>query len=171
MSDSLESIRQTSLQRFARIPPAPPAKGQVHLPVPEEDDEVACAAFGYLRGIRERAVNIEFRRSREGDSVSFPYSWLGPSRQHPSSGVVLLFVGSELYLVTLRGRNLNRVTTDKISLYESGILRQRVTWVREVRREESEGLPREECVVERIEVRAVTPEEAARALGMSQEGS
>jgi hypothetical protein len=137
----------------------------------EEADDVACPSFGYLRGIRERADNIEFRREREGDSLSFPYHWLGPKRYHPSSGIVLLFVGSELYLVTLRGRNLNRLGEAGVSLYERGILRHRVTWVREVKREESEALPKEECVVERIAIRAVTADEATQVLGLASGGS
>jgi hypothetical protein len=118
--------------------------------------------------VRERSPSIEFRRVREGDSFSFPYSWLGPCRHHPSTGITLLFVGSELYLVTLRGRNLNKLTESGVSLYERGLVRHRITWVREVKAEQSRALPREECVVERISVKAVTAEEAARALGMSE---
>ncbi|HXG11577.1 MAG TPA: hypothetical protein VNK04_17615 [Gemmataceae bacterium] len=158
MSDSLELLKRSAAPRVASARPLPPAG--------EDEDEAACPSFGYLRGLRERADNIEFRREREGDSLSFPYSWLGPKRYHPSLGIVLLFVGSEMYLVTLRGRNLNRLSEAGISLYERGILRHRVTWVREVQREESDALPEEECVVERIEVQAVPPEGAARAFGM-----
>jgi hypothetical protein len=81
----------------------------------------------------------------------------------------MLFAGSELYLVRLCGRNLNKLLDNGISLYERGLLRHRVTWVREADRHESQSLPREECLVERIEVKAVTPDEAAQALGMGQE--
>ena len=80
----------------------------------------------------------------------------------------MLFVGSELYLVRLRGRNLNKLTDGAVSLYERGLVRHRVTWVRELKEEQSRALPRDECVVERIEVKTVTPEEAASALGMGQ---
>ena len=152
MSDSIELLRRVGQQRAAPR---------------EEDDETSLASFGYLRGLSAQSLNLELRRAGEGDSVSFPYSWLGPSRHHPSRGIVLLFSGSELYLVTLRGRNLNRLTEGGMSLYDRGILRARVTWVREVPRPESEALGPDACAVDRIEVRAVTPEQAAEALGMA----
>jgi len=151
-NDSLELLRRVGT----------PAR-----PIAEEEDEAASPSFGFLRGVRDRALNIEFRREREGDSFSFPYSWLGPSRHHPSLGVVLLFSGGEQYLVTIRGRNLNTLGETGLSLYERGILRHRVTFVREMAAEESKGQPDAECVVERIEVKVVDADEAKKALEFS----
>jgi hypothetical protein len=152
MSESLELLRKT---------------GTTTRPVADEDDEAASPAFGFLRGVRDRALNIEFRREREGDSFSFPYSWLGPTRCHPSFGLVLLFSGSEQYLVTIKGRNLNTLGETGLSLYERGILRHRVTFVREMAAEESKGQPEAECVVEQIEVKVVDADGAKKALEFS----
>jgi hypothetical protein len=130
----------------------------------EEGDEAAGPSFGYLRGARDRALHVTFRRERCGDAVALPYSWLGPARFHPSRGIELLFVGGEYVLVTLRGRNLGTAVGTGIDLFESGFLRHRVTWVREVPAAESRALPETACVVDRIEVRVVAPEEAAQVL-------
>jgi hypothetical protein len=151
MNETLELLRRNNT----------PAKPSI-----EEDDEAVCPAFGFLRGVRDRALNIEFRREREGDCFSFPYSWLGPSRFHPSVGMVLLFSGSELYLVTIQGRNLNTLGETGLSLYERGILRHRVTYVREIAKADSKALPEGECVVDHIEIKVVDADNAARALQM-----
>ena len=37
----------------------------------EESDEESCAAFGYLRGIRDQALAVEFR-FQDGNSEWFP---------------------------------------------------------------------------------------------------
>jgi hypothetical protein len=154
MSETLELLRRNST----------PAKVAI-----EEEDEAARPAFGFLRGVRDRALNIEFRREREGDCFSFPYSWLGPSRFHPSVGLVLLFSGSELFLVTIQGRNLNTLGETGLSLYERGILRHRVTYVRELAKADSKSLPEGECVVDHIEVKVVDADGAALALQMKSE--
>ena len=162
MNDSIELFRRLGTAR-----PGDPAPDTRVETVPlVSDEEEATAAFGYLRGIRERALNVEFRRAAEGDEVSFPYGWLGPTRHHPSVGIQLLFAGSELYLVTLRGRNLNAPVSD-VSLYERGLLRQRVTWCREATREESRTLPESACVIERIEIRVVSAAEANRVFSLA----
>ncbi len=33
----------------------------------ESDEEISGRSFGYLRGQRDRALNLEFRRLKEGD--------------------------------------------------------------------------------------------------------
>ena len=84
MSDSLAKPRP----HWARPLPAP---DPVAAPAPEvSGDEDVCLAFGYLRGLRDRALNIVFHRPCEGDAVTFPYSWLGPTRLHPSFGLQML---------------------------------------------------------------------------------
>ena len=60
----------------------------------EQGEEASCAAFGYLRGIRDASASIEFRL-RSGNSMWFPYSWLGPWRYNPSEGLLLKFSGFE----------------------------------------------------------------------------
>ena len=90
-------------------------KGQPHLagkvsasgPRPPEGGEGACAAFGYLRGLHERASAIEFRL-KNGNGVWFPYAWLGNWKFDPSAGLLLKFSGDLIYLVLIRGSNLDR---------------------------------------------------------------
>ncbi len=97
-----------------------------------EPIEASCAAFGYLRGIRERADAIEFR-FRDGNSVWFPYGWLGTWKLNPSEGLLLKFSGDLVYLILIRGSNLDRPLTDStINLTSAGLQRHRVLWVREM---------------------------------------
>jgi len=112
--------------------PAAPAKN-----VPEDDAGEACfAAFGYLRGIRERADAIEIRL-RDGNSTWFPYGWLGNWKFNPSEGLLLKFSGDLVYLVLIKGSNLDRPLTDStINLTSAGLQRHRVLWVREMSEEE-----------------------------------
>ena len=70
-----------------------------------------CAAFGYLRGLREQSASVEFR-FRRGASMWFPYSWLGPWRFDPSDGLLLKFSGALVYLVLIRGSNIDRPLHD-----------------------------------------------------------
>ena len=101
-----------------------------------EAGEASCAAFGYLRGIRERADAIEFR-FRDGNSVWFPYGWLGTWKLNPSEGLLLKFSGDLVYLVLIRGSNLDRPLTDStINLTSAGLQRHRVLWVKEMTEEE-----------------------------------
>lgn len=129
-------------------------------PAAEPSDEVAAAAFGYLRGARERADHVEFRLA-DGTVRTFPYSWLGPTAFDPSAGIVLEFVGDRTYRVVLEGRNLDqRVGEDGADLYVRGLLRHRVTWVRELDPAESRLLPETAIVVEQITIRRLALGEA-----------
>jgi hypothetical protein len=122
MSDSLEMLRRPSVR------PSAPAT-----PAPVEGDEDACPAFGYLRAARDRAVFVEFRFA-DGNRQAFPYSWLGPVRYDPSVGLVLWFVGDVVTRVRIEGTNLNAAVAGGVSLFDGGLLRHRVTWVREMPR-------------------------------------
>ena len=98
--------------------------------------EASCAAFGYLRGIRERADAVEFR-FRDGNSIWFPYGWLGTFRYNPSEGLLLKFSGDLVYLVLIRGSNLDKPLVEStIDLTHAGLQRHRVLWVREMTEEE-----------------------------------
>jgi hypothetical protein len=131
--------------------------------LPPDDEEARSGSFGYLRGGRDRALNLEFRLDG-GRSVSFPYSWLGPTRFDPSGGIALVFQGGDLFLVKLRGRNLNPAREEGVGLYDL-LLRHRVVWVREVPSAKSRQRPESECVVDAIECGVVTPAQAASELG------
>ena len=101
-----------------------------------EGTEASCAAFGYLRGIRDEGASVEFR-FRDGNSAWFPYGWLGPWRYNPSEGLLLKFSGDLVYLVLIRGSNLDKPLNDgAINLTTGGLQRRRVLWVREMTEEE-----------------------------------
>jgi len=55
----------------------------------------------------------------------------------PSVGLLLKFTGDQLYLVLLKGSNLNALVNGSVSLYDRGIQRHRVTWVREMQKQEA----------------------------------
>ena len=95
-------------------------------------DEGSCAAFGYLRGIRDSSTSVEFR-FLSGNSMWFPYSWLGPWRYDPSEGLLLKFSGDVVYLVLIKGSNLDKPLSDSsINLTNAGLQRSRVLWIREM---------------------------------------
>ncbi len=101
-----------------------------------EEPEVSCGAFGYLRGIRDQAGAIEFR-FRDGNSAWFPYSWMGPWRYNPSEGLLLKFSGDLVYLVLIRGSNLDKPLNEgAINLTTGGLQRHRVVWIREMAEED-----------------------------------
>jgi hypothetical protein len=104
--------------------------------IDEEAGEGSCSAFGYLRGIRERADAIEIR-FKNGNSTWFPYSWLGEWKFNPSDGLLLKFSGDLVYLVLIRGSNLDRPLSDTTTnLTTSGLQRHRIVWMREMSEEE-----------------------------------
>lgn len=104
--------------------------------VDAEDGEDSCAAFGYLRGIRERADAVEFR-FQNGNSVWFPYNWLGNWKYNPSAGLLLKFSGDVVHLVLIQGSNLDRPLCDSTTnLTTSGLQRHRIIWMREMSEEE-----------------------------------
>jgi hypothetical protein len=115
----------------------------------EEDStaepEVNTAAFGYYRGVRERALHIEFQK-QTGVSVSPGYAWLPrvnwqPSGKGRGQTIVLEYVMG--LKVTVRGRNLR-------SLLER-IVRHQVFRVTEMGEEADRFIPENGSVVYAIE--------------------
>src|SRR5205823_209459 len=82
----------------------PPAKK-------EEAESLSCGAFGYLRGIKDRATAVELQ-FRDGNTMWFPYALMGACRYDPSEGLLLKFSGDVLYLVLIRGSNLDQPIND-----------------------------------------------------------
>jgi hypothetical protein len=117
-----------------------------------EEGESSCAAFGYLRGIRERAEALQFR-FRDGNSMWFPYGWLGTWRFNPSDGLLLKFSGDVVYLVLVRGSNLDRPLSDSTTnLTTSGLQRHRIVWMREMTEEEIRQVGETGPTIDHIEV-------------------
>jgi len=77
----------------------------------DETSEESCAAFGYLRGIREKADALEVR-FKNGTSIWLPYNWLGSWKFDPSKGLLLKFSGDVVYLILISGSNLDRPLLD-----------------------------------------------------------
>jgi hypothetical protein len=123
-----ERLRQNAhLAGRARVPPAKKEP---------DAEESSCRAFGYLRGIRDRAATVEFR-FRDGNTVWFPYSWMGPCRFDPSEGLLLKFSGDLIYLVLIRGSNLDLPLNDgSMNLTSAGLPRHRVVWIQEMPEED-----------------------------------
>jgi hypothetical protein len=128
----------------------------------ETDGAASCLAFGYLRGIRESAATIEFR-FRDGNSRWFSYSWLGTWQYNPSEGLLLKFTGDVVYLVLIRGSNLDKPLKDgAINLTHAGLQRHRVLWVREMSKEEIRQVGETGPTIDSIKVGAFESQDAAR---------
>jgi hypothetical protein len=120
--------------------------------VRDEPEEGQCAAFGYLRGVHERALAIEFRL-KNGNREWFPYSWLGPWRYNPSAGLLLKFTGDMVTMVLIRGSNLDALVDDRgINLTDRGLQRQRILWIREMDGGELQSTGNEYPIIDRIEM-------------------
>ena len=95
-----------------------------------------------LRWRSRRILRLRFRvflelRFRDGNSMWFPYSWLGNWQFNPSEGLLLKFSGDLVYLVLIRGSNLNQPLNEgAINLTHAGLQRHRVLWIREMSRYE-----------------------------------
>ena len=76
-------------------------------------------------------------RFLNGNSVWFPYHWLGEWKFNPSDGLLLKFSGDLVYAVLIRGSNLNRPLIDSATnLTTSGLQRHRIVWMREMSEDE-----------------------------------
>ena len=119
---------------------------------PAEEDEESCPAFGFLRGVRDRALAVEFRL-RSGEREWYPYSWLGPWRYNPSAGLLLKFTGDTVTLVLIRGSNLDlQVNQSGLNLIDRGLQRHRITWIREMDEEELQKAKEAGPTIDRIDI-------------------
>ena len=119
-------------------------------PIVEDDPDAFedCGAFGLLRGVRDRALMLDFRL-KNGNREALPYSLLERVSCDPSDGLRLRYLG---VTVTLRGRNLIKPATAGVVLFDA-ILRHRVPWIAEVEEVRSELLPSDAVQVTHIEIR------------------
>ncbi len=69
-----ESKHQERVRRNSH--PAGDATSSPKKEAEAEGGEASCGAFGYLRGIQDQSAAVEFR-FRDGNSIWFPYAWLG----------------------------------------------------------------------------------------------
>jgi hypothetical protein len=128
MSD--DTTHKERLQRKSQSPHS--AKQPASKEDAIESVEASCNAFGYLRGLREHSAAVELR-FRSGNSMWFPYSWLGTWQFNPSEGLLLKFAGDVVYLVLIRGSNIDKPLAEGvINLTHAGLQRHRVMWIREM---------------------------------------
>ena len=149
MTDDRKTHQEKLLSNSPRSAFSPSRRGQ-----DSEDEaiEESCAAFGYLRGIRERADAVEFR-FRNGNSSWFPYSLLGNWKYNPSDGLLLKFSGDLVYLILITGSNLTRPLIDSTTnLTTSGIQRHRIVWIREMTAEEILRVGESGPTIDRIQI-------------------
>jgi hypothetical protein len=127
-----------------------------------EEAEIAGAAFGYLRGIRDLPGAVEFR-FRNGVSVWFPYSWLGPWWYDPSEGLLLKFSGDMVYLVLIRGSNLDKPLGEgSINLTSGGLQRHRIVWIREMTEAEIRQVGEKGPTIDRIQIAEFESQDALK---------
>ncbi len=153
MKDSL--LKKKWLQMDPSIPDEPP--GQSNAP-PKEEDEDSCTAFGFLRGIRDRAMALEFRFSN-GKSKTFSYHLLHEMTYIAPAGLLLKLVGDKITLVLIEGTNLNAQISGGASLYDRGLQRHRVTWIKEMTRQQADKAGENDVIVARIRMHSYRSDE------------
>jgi hypothetical protein len=127
-----------------------------------DTDEIACTAFGYLRGLNDRSLSLEFR-FRTGNREWYPYGLLAGCRFDPSAGLLLKFTGDLVTLVLIRGSNLDvPVGQGSVDLIERGLERHRVVWIKEMNKDELRIGGDREPTVDRIEVAEFESQEDLR---------
>ena len=95
---------------------SPRDRGHRRRRVARDDDDFG--AFGWLRGVQERAIMLEIRR-KDGSITARGYSWLQGADFEPSTGITLNFSGEK---ITIAGRNLNAEARPNVRLF-AGIVR------------------------------------------------
>lgn len=105
-------------------------------------------SFGWLRGVRDRAIMLEVRH-KDGKISAFGYSWLESAEFDPSDGITLSFSGKTLKVA---GSNLNAEARPNVRLF-AGILRHRVPWIQEADEPTAMAAPKGAVVIEAVKVK------------------
>lgn len=92
----------------------------------ESEGTEDLGAFGWLRGIRDRAVMLELRK-KDGNILALGYGYLDHAEFDPSEGITLSVAGRK---IQIKGQGLNREARPTVRLFE-GITRHRVPWIQE----------------------------------------
>jgi hypothetical protein len=107
--------------------------------------EDVAESFGWLRGIRDRAVMLELRK-KTGAILAVGYGWIEKVEFDPTEGITFQHCGVK---VRIKGRNLNAEVRQSVRLFE-GIVRHRVSWLQEADRADRIGAPSSNVVIEEI---------------------
>lgn len=124
----------------------PKAFGDVS-PSEESDDADDLGAFGWLRGVQERSLMVEFR-FKDGTVIALGYAWLESAEFDPSEGITLNFTGRT---VKITGKNLNTDRRRNVRLF-AGLIRHRVPWLQEADRAQLMEAPADATLIETITV-------------------
>lgn len=122
-----------------------PANGQAEDNEPDGLDDLG--SFGWLRGVRDRAIMLELRL-KDGNVKAFSYAWLERAEFDASEGIVLHFAGKS---VGITGRYLNAEGRPNVRLF-SGIVRHRVPWIQEAGGTMAMEAPKGMAIVDSISV-------------------
>lgn len=110
----------------------------------ESMDDLGC--FGWLRGVRDRALMLEFRK-KDGSIMAVSYGYLERAEFDPADGITLHVMGRT---VRITGRNLNAEVRPNLRLFH-GITRHRVPWVQEAGQLGTMAAEDKGVVVEKVE--------------------
>jgi hypothetical protein len=102
-------------------------------------------SYGFLRGVRDRAIMLELRK-KDGSVTALGYAWLERVDFNPSNGITLQFAGQKVEII---GRNLNAEARPNVRLLDA-ICRHRVPWIREENGGNSLTVDRKSIVIEAI---------------------
>ena len=112
----------------------------------EADEAENLGCFGWLRGVRDRAIMLELRK-KDGHVLAIGYSWLERVEFEPSEGITLHLPGRK---VRIKGSGLNAEARPTVRLFD-GIIRHRIPWVREADRTEQLKSGTDSVLVESID--------------------
>ncbi len=115
---------------------------------PDGDGVEDLIAFGWLRGVQDRAIMLEIRH-KDGSVTAKGYSWLQSAEFDPSTGITLNFSGEK---ITISGRNLNADARPNVRLF-AGIVRHRVPWIQEADGAAVIQAARDAVVIEEVKLR------------------
>lgn len=108
--------------------------------------EADMGCFGWLRGVRDRAISLELRK-KDGHVLAIAYSWIERVEFVPESGVTLYLTSRK---ITIKGTGLLSEARPSIRLFD-GIIRHRVPWVKESDRPTSLGADASAVLIDSIE--------------------
>jgi hypothetical protein len=112
---------------------------------PEQEETDDHGAFGWLRGVRDKALMLELRK-KDGSMKAVGYAWLHEADFEP--GVITLHViGQKIKII---GRNLNAENRPNIRMFH-GITRHRVPFIQEADQVTLMKMGDGDTVIEKIE--------------------
>ena len=126
------------------VKPRPNGDGS---PSEETDEPDDFGSFGWLRGVRDRSLMLEFR-FKDGTTTALGYAWLERADFNPSEGITLNFTGRT---VTIKGQQLNGERRPNVRLF-AGIVRHRVPWIQEAAGAQLMEAPKGATLIETIKV-------------------